>query len=83
MQGKNNSKSKRLKGKSKRLILSPLAEDLLIGAPAIAEYLGWDTRRVCHAQKYLPIDRVGKLLKGRKSELDRALSSHTADEHAA
>ena len=54
-----------------------LSDDLLTGAPAIAAYLGWNTRRVYHAvrMKYLPIKRIGGTLIARKSELNRALSS--------
>ena len=56
-----------------------LADDLLTGAPAIAEYVGWNERRIYHAasQGYLPIGRAGQLLIARKSELDRALSPAT------
>jgi hypothetical protein len=56
--------------------MTPLNEDLLTGADAIAEFLGWNVRRVYHAskQKHLPIGRAGSLLIARKSELDRALS---------
>ena len=63
-----------------------LADDLLTGAAAIAEYLGWNQRRIYHAasQGYLPIGRAGQLLIARKSELDRALSpaTHSASEAA-
>lgn len=53
-----------------------LRDDLLTGAKAIADYLGWPERRVYHfaSKKYLPIGSVGGLLTARKSELDRALS---------
>lgn len=56
-----------------------LADDLLTGAAAIAEYLGWNQRRIYHAasQGYLPIGRAGQLLIARKSELNRALSPAT------
>ncbi len=55
---------------------TPLAEDLLTGAPAIAQYLGWNVRRVYHAvrMKHLPIGHIGGTLIARKSELNRALS---------
>jgi hypothetical protein len=52
----------------------PLNEDLLTGAKAIADYLGWPARKVFYAQRYLPIRTVGRMLIARKSELDRALS---------
>jgi hypothetical protein len=56
----------------------PLHEDLLNGAAEIAEFLGppWNERKVRHAKKnkYLPLFSVGRLIKGRKSELSRALS---------
>jgi len=57
---------------------SPLARDLLTGAEAIAEYLGWPLRRTQHqiAEGRLPIKRVGHLITSRKSELDRAFSAN-------
>jgi hypothetical protein len=53
-----------------------LKDDLLTGAPAIAEYLGWNVRRVYHMARTqnLPIGRCGQILIARKSELDKALS---------
>ena len=48
-----------------------LADDLLTGAAAIAEYLGWNQRRIYHAASQ------GYLLIARKSELNRALSLAT------
>jgi len=60
----------------------PLYEDLLTGAKAIAEYLGWPRRKVFYAQKYLPIGSVGKTLVARKSELDAALSGQKKSETA-
>jgi hypothetical protein len=62
-----------------------LSDDLLTGATAIAEYVGWNERRVYHAasQGYLPIGRAGQLLIARKSELDRALSPATTSAHSA
>ena len=54
-----------------------LSDDLLTGAGAIAEYIGWDRRRIYYAVQRgsLPITRVGNLLVARKSELERALSA--------
>jgi hypothetical protein len=59
-----------------------LHDDLLNGAAEIADFLGpsWNERKVRHAykNKYLPLFSVGRLIKGRKSELNRALSGeHT------
>jgi hypothetical protein len=54
--------------------MTDLKADLLTGAKAIAEYLGWPERKVFYAQKHLPIGNVGRLLIARKSELDKALS---------
>jgi hypothetical protein len=60
-----------------------LQDDLLNGAAEIADFLGrgkWNERKVRHAykKKYLPLFSVGRLIKGRKSELNRALSGeHT------
>ena len=58
----------------------PLRDDLLTGAAAIAEYLGWRERRVYYAadRGYLPVRHVGNLLVARKSELDSALSASGA-----
>jgi hypothetical protein len=55
---------------------TPAKDDLLTGADQIAEYLGWERRRVYHAarQKHLPIGHCGALLIARKSQLDRATS---------
>lgn len=57
-----------------------LADDLLTGAQEIAEYLGWDRRRIYYAaaQGHLPIKSVGKILTSRKSELKKALSCEQA-----
>jgi hypothetical protein len=49
--------------------------DLLTGAKAIAQYLGWSQRKVYHAKKYLPIKSVGAVLIARKCELDDATST--------
>jgi hypothetical protein len=51
-----------------------LADDLLIGAPAIARELGISTRSVYHlAQtKQLPIGRLGRNLIASRSRLRRA-----------
>jgi hypothetical protein len=54
-----------------------LHDDLLNGATEIANFLGpaWNERKVRHAyKKNLPLFNVGRLIKGRKSELNRALS---------
>jgi hypothetical protein len=53
-----------------------LRDDLLTGAKAISEYIGWPERRVYYAadRGHLPIGHAGNLLIARKSELDRALS---------
>ena len=55
----------------------PLSDDLITGAPAIADYLGWKERRVYHfvRTKKLPITKIGGLLVARKSELQKALSA--------
>jgi hypothetical protein len=54
-----------------------LADDLLTGAPAIADFIGWPTRKVYHAIAcgYLPVGRVGPILIARKSQLKAALSA--------
>jgi hypothetical protein len=55
----------------------PLREDLLTGCAAIAEYLGWNERRVYYVadKGYLPIKRIGNILTARKSELDKSLTA--------
>jgi hypothetical protein len=54
---------------------SKLADDLLIGAEAIADYTGLTTDQVYYAVRRgrLPIGKHGELLISRKSKLDRAL----------
>ena len=56
--------------------------DLLTGAKAIADYLGWPVRKVFYAQRHLPIGTVGRTLIARKSELDRALSASASKSQA-
>jgi len=66
--------------------MSDLSDDLLVGAQAIADHLGWSVRRVYHlADKgALPVNRLKAasdrwgLITARKSELDRALSADAA-----
>lgn len=50
---------------------SPLAEDLLFGATAIAAELGWKERRVYYLaeRKELPVDKVGGSLVSTKTRL--------------
>jgi hypothetical protein len=50
-----------------------LADDLIKGAQAIADYLGFDVRSVYHGVEsgYLPVDRIGRLFVARKSVLDQ------------
>lgn len=57
-----------------------LADDLLTGAKEIADFLGWNPRRVFHAaaQGHLPIKSIGRMLIARKSELERAFSFDAA-----
>jgi hypothetical protein len=59
------------------VIPTKLADDLLTGAPAIADFIGWPTRKVYHAIAcgYLPVGRVGPILIARKSQLEAALSA--------
>lgn len=49
----------------------PIAGDLLVGATAIAEFLGIDRRSVynCHQMDHLPIFTIGATLVCRKSTL--------------
>lgn len=48
-----------------------LADDMLYGADAIADYLGMRRRRVYHAveQGHIPVLRIGQLICARKSRL--------------
>jgi predicted TIM-barrel fold metal-dependent hydrolase len=59
---------------------SQLADDLLIGATAIAAYLGWTRDRVYNAARHkrLPIDYYGALYRTTKTKLDRALGVEAA-----
>jgi hypothetical protein len=54
-----------------------LADDLLTGAKAIAEYVGWPERRIYYSAEkgHLPIKHVGATLVARRSALDRALTA--------
>lgn len=54
-----------------------LRDDLLTGAAAIADYTGWNVRKIYHAAEcgHLPITRAGAILIARKSEIRSALSA--------
>lgn len=53
--------------------MSPLAEDLLSGAKAIAEELGWPLRKVFHGLEkgYLPATKLGGIWTSTRSQLRR------------
>jgi hypothetical protein len=57
-----------------------LRDDLLTGAPAIADYVGWSVPRIYYSARrgLLPIKSVGGTLISRKSELNCALSGSPA-----
>jgi hypothetical protein len=57
-----------------------LADDLLNGATAIAEFLGTNEREVYHLHKTkrLPIGRLGRKLIGSRAQLRRAYRALTA-----
>ena len=59
-----------------------LAEDLLDGADAIAEFLGdgWNVRRIyyCVEREQLPVIRTGKRIVGSKSRLRRHFAGEAA-----
>lgn len=59
-----------------------LRDDLLKGAQAIADHLGFDRREVYYMaeQKTLPITKKGRLLYARRSELDASFSSTRTQE---
>jgi hypothetical protein len=56
-----------------------LADDMLVGAPAIAEYLGVNEKAVyyMHRKKRLPIGKLGKNLIASKRKLQRAIAALT------
>ena len=56
-----------------------LAEDLLIGADAIAEFLGVSRKSVYHlaSRKRLPVGHLGKNLIASKTKLRRAIRDLT------
>lgn len=62
------------------MVAPKLRDDLLTGANAIADYLGWPVRRIYHPpmRKRLGLFQVGAILMGRKSELNRVLSGTNA-----
>lgn len=57
-----------------------LADDLLVGAPAIAEFLGMTEKAVYHlaSKKRIPVGKMGKNLIARRSALKRAIVSMTS-----
>ena len=57
-----------------------LADDLLVGAPAIAKYTGLKERTVYYAHKTraLPTFNFGTSIAARKSELNSGLSAKAA-----
>ena len=57
-----------------------LADDLLIGAPAIAEFLGMTEKAVYHlaSKDRLPIGRLGKSLIASRRQLRKAIGSLTS-----
>lgn len=62
-----------------------LRDDLLTGAAAIADYIGWNVRKVYHAAEcgHLPITRAGAILIARKSEIRSALSAKSDGDETA
>jgi hypothetical protein len=58
-----------------------LADDLLRGACAIAEFTGFDERQVyhLHERKKLPTFKIGATICARKSELSQRLSAAGSD----
>lgn len=58
-----------------------LSDDLIAGAPAAAAYVGLTARAIYHLteQGHLPVIRKGKRLYFRKSELEAAFRSGTAN----
>jgi hypothetical protein len=55
-----------------------LADDLLYGAQAIADYIGRDPRWVYYQQKALGLTHVGALLVGSKSKIRKLLTGEAA-----
>jgi hypothetical protein len=55
-----------------------LADDLLFGAQAIADYTGLDPRQVYHQQKNLGLGHLGAVLTGSKKKLKKLLAGEAA-----
>jgi len=57
-----------------------VADDLLIGAPAIAEFLGITERAVYHWVKKarIPVGKIGKNIIASKRQLRKAIGNLTA-----
>jgi hypothetical protein len=55
-----------------------LADDMLYGAQAIADYLGLDPRQVYHQQRNLGLTHLGAMLVGSKKKLKKLLASEVA-----
>jgi hypothetical protein len=51
-----------------------LADDLLVGGDAIADYTGLDRRQIYYQAKNLGLKRLGALLVGSKAELTKLLT---------
>jgi hypothetical protein len=63
---------------------SPLAEDLLVGVPAISSYSGEKPRRIYHlherkAETGFPAFKRGNIIYSRKSWLDRFYSGQRVE----
>ena len=55
-----------------------LADDLLVGAEAIADFTGLEVRQVYHQAANLGLKKLGRLLTGSKKNLKRVLTGEAA-----
>jgi hypothetical protein len=55
-----------------------LADDMLYGAQAIADFLGLNPRQVYHQQRELGLAHLGAMLVGSKSKLKKRLTGEAA-----
>jgi hypothetical protein len=56
-----------------------LADDILYGAPEIADYTGLTVRQVYHQQENLGLTHLGAMLIGSKKALKRRLTGREAE----
>jgi hypothetical protein len=60
-----------------------LADDMLYGAPEIADYTGLSIRQIYHQQANLGLGKLGAMLVASKSALRRRLTGRGEEQTAA